>query len=223
MGPPEGTSQNAGSSIVAADWDHDVAVLRATPNPFQAEKRGENKIAYLRIVGRDASERQGCALSLAAPRGRRKCPQHGHAARRPFAERSARLSISSGERVAGDRTDALQPASVAGSKRFPFGVGGLAGSGWHRRGTMVASRRHPLRSERQPSGIVTWSGPAHSLRNQSVRATAHFLAHGFRSVHANGDSGSDSPKDSRFPSPFPWSLHLIRLKRCLAARSCWMR
>lgn len=43
VGPPEGPSRMLEAPIVAADWDHDVAVLRATPNPFQSEK----KIAYL--------------------------------------------------------------------------------------------------------------------------------------------------------------------------------
>jgi TonB family protein len=50
LGPPEGPRRMLEAPIVAADWDHDVAVLRATPNPFQAEKRGENKIAYLPLL-----------------------------------------------------------------------------------------------------------------------------------------------------------------------------
>jgi outer membrane biosynthesis protein TonB len=43
VGPPEGPRRMLQAPIVTADWDHDVAVLRATPNPFQSEK----KIAYL--------------------------------------------------------------------------------------------------------------------------------------------------------------------------------
>lgn len=45
VGPPEGPRQMIEAPIVAADWDHDVAVLRASPNPFQTDK----KIAYLRV------------------------------------------------------------------------------------------------------------------------------------------------------------------------------
>lgn len=43
VGPREGPRRMLEAPIVAADWDHDVAVLRATPNPFQSDK----KIAYL--------------------------------------------------------------------------------------------------------------------------------------------------------------------------------
>jgi Trypsin-like peptidase domain/Gram-negative bacterial TonB protein C-terminal len=43
VGPPEGPRRMLEAPIMAADWDHDVAVLRATPNPFQGDKR----IAYL--------------------------------------------------------------------------------------------------------------------------------------------------------------------------------
>lgn len=45
VGPPEGPRQMIEAPIVAADWDHDVAVLRASPNPFETDK----KIAYLRV------------------------------------------------------------------------------------------------------------------------------------------------------------------------------
>lgn len=45
VGPPEGPRRMLEAPIAAADWDHDVAVLRATPNPFQAGK----KIAYLQL------------------------------------------------------------------------------------------------------------------------------------------------------------------------------
>ena len=45
VGPREGPRRMIEAPIVAADWDHDVAVLRASPNPFESGK----KIAYLRI------------------------------------------------------------------------------------------------------------------------------------------------------------------------------
>src|ERR1700722_16733533 len=35
VGPPNGPYHLLEANIVAADWDHDVAILRATPNPFQ--------------------------------------------------------------------------------------------------------------------------------------------------------------------------------------------
>ena len=43
VGPSEGPRRMIEAPIVAADWAHDVAVLRATPNPFQ----GEKQIAFL--------------------------------------------------------------------------------------------------------------------------------------------------------------------------------
>ena len=43
IGPPQGPRRVLEASLVAVDWEHDVAVLRATPNPF----KGETKIAYL--------------------------------------------------------------------------------------------------------------------------------------------------------------------------------
>lgn len=45
VGPPQGPRRVLEAPIVAVDWEHDVAVLRATPNPFQ----GEGKIAYLAL------------------------------------------------------------------------------------------------------------------------------------------------------------------------------
>lgn len=43
VGSPEEPRRLLEAQIVAADWDHDVAVLRATPNPFP----GDGKVAYL--------------------------------------------------------------------------------------------------------------------------------------------------------------------------------
>lgn len=45
VGPPEGPARMLEAPIAAVDWDHDVAVLHVTPNPFQDDK----KIAYLRL------------------------------------------------------------------------------------------------------------------------------------------------------------------------------
>lgn len=38
VGPPQGPARMIEAPIVAADWGHDVAVLRAKPNPFQSDK-----------------------------------------------------------------------------------------------------------------------------------------------------------------------------------------
>ncbi len=38
VGPPDGPARMLQAPIVAADWGHDVAVLRASPNPFQSDK-----------------------------------------------------------------------------------------------------------------------------------------------------------------------------------------
>lgn len=43
VGPSEGPRRMLEAPIVAADWEHDVAVLRASPNPF----KGGKKITYL--------------------------------------------------------------------------------------------------------------------------------------------------------------------------------
>ncbi len=43
VGPPDGPRQLLEAPVVAADWQHDVAVLRATPNPFSSD----GKLAYL--------------------------------------------------------------------------------------------------------------------------------------------------------------------------------
>jgi TonB family protein len=43
VGPREGPRRMLEAPIVAVDWDHDAAVLKATPNPFQNEK----EIGYL--------------------------------------------------------------------------------------------------------------------------------------------------------------------------------
>jgi hypothetical protein len=43
VGPPNEHRQLVEAPVVAADWEHDVAVLHATPNPFSAD----HKVAYL--------------------------------------------------------------------------------------------------------------------------------------------------------------------------------
>jgi TonB family protein len=43
VGPREGPRRMLEAPIEAVDWEHDVAVLKATPNPFQSD----SKIAYL--------------------------------------------------------------------------------------------------------------------------------------------------------------------------------
>lgn len=45
VGPPEGPRHMLEAPIVAADWDHDVAILQAKPNPFQSE----TKITHLAL------------------------------------------------------------------------------------------------------------------------------------------------------------------------------
>jgi TonB family protein len=58
VGPPEGPRHMLAAPIVSVDWDHDVAILRATPNPFQSEKN----IAYLPL-STEASVRGSGVLS----------------------------------------------------------------------------------------------------------------------------------------------------------------
>jgi TonB family protein len=43
VGPPQGPARILEAPIVAADWDHDVAVLHVKPNPFENDK----KLAFL--------------------------------------------------------------------------------------------------------------------------------------------------------------------------------
>lgn len=50
------------ASLVAVDWEHDVAVLRATPNPFQSD----DKLAYLTLS--DVLPAQGKAVLSASQR-----------------------------------------------------------------------------------------------------------------------------------------------------------
>jgi TonB family protein len=45
VGPSEGPRRMIEAPIVAADWAHDVALLRAAPNPFQADRQ----VAFLRL------------------------------------------------------------------------------------------------------------------------------------------------------------------------------
>jgi TonB family protein len=52
VGPPQGPRRVLEASLVAVDWEHDVAVLRASPNPFQ----GESKIAYLPLSDETPSQ-----------------------------------------------------------------------------------------------------------------------------------------------------------------------
>ncbi len=63
VGPPEGPRRMLEAPIVAADWDHDVAVLRATPNPFQSEK----KIAYLPLSAETPARGNGVLAASLRP------------------------------------------------------------------------------------------------------------------------------------------------------------
>jgi TonB family protein len=46
VGPANGPRQLLEAPVIAADWDHDIAILRAEPNPFAAD---DNNVAYLRL------------------------------------------------------------------------------------------------------------------------------------------------------------------------------
>lgn len=51
VGPPNGPYHLLEADIVAADWDHDVAILRATPNPFQ----GNYGVKFLPLTAQRAA------------------------------------------------------------------------------------------------------------------------------------------------------------------------
>jgi hypothetical protein len=46
VGPPGGPRRLQEADLVAEDWEHDVAVLRATPNPFE----GQHSVAFLPLT-----------------------------------------------------------------------------------------------------------------------------------------------------------------------------
>jgi outer membrane biosynthesis protein TonB len=51
VGPPRGPRRLQQADLVAEDWEHDVAVLRATPNPFI----GQHSIAFLPLTAETLS------------------------------------------------------------------------------------------------------------------------------------------------------------------------
>ena len=68
--------------IVAADWEHDVAVLRATPNPFAGEKRP--RVGYLALT----LDRQAPGSAVQAVSLRPTDLQSSHTSEEPNEERS---------------------------------------------------------------------------------------------------------------------------------------
>ena len=63
VGPPEGPRRMVEAPIVAADWEHDVAVLHAAPNPFQSDKR----ISYLRVSAETLARGRGVMSASLRP------------------------------------------------------------------------------------------------------------------------------------------------------------
>lgn len=64
VSPPDEPRQLLDAPLVAADWEHDVAILRATPNPFSSD----NKISYLPLsVEMPPKGKSVLAVSLLSP------------------------------------------------------------------------------------------------------------------------------------------------------------
>ena len=64
VGSPEKPRQLLEASLVAADWEHDVAVLRAKPNPFP----GDNNLAFLPLSAEIPPKgKKVLAVSLLSP------------------------------------------------------------------------------------------------------------------------------------------------------------
>jgi outer membrane biosynthesis protein TonB len=63
VGPREGPRRMLEAPIAAVDWDHDVAVLKASPNPFQNEK----EIAYLPLSAEALAPGEGVLSASLRP------------------------------------------------------------------------------------------------------------------------------------------------------------
>jgi hypothetical protein len=81
VGPPGGPRRVVEAAIVAVDWEHDVAVLRATPNPFH----GSHDVAFLPLTAEQPSPGDGVlAVSLRPPD-----LHNSHTSQEPVEERSS--------------------------------------------------------------------------------------------------------------------------------------
>jgi hypothetical protein len=63
VGPPEGPRRMIEAPIAAIDWDHDVAVLKASPNPLATDK----KLDFLRISSDSLAKGSGVVSASLRP------------------------------------------------------------------------------------------------------------------------------------------------------------
>ena len=63
VGPPEGPRRMIEAPIAAIDWDHDVAVLKATPNPLATD----SKLGFLRISSESLAKGSGVISASLRP------------------------------------------------------------------------------------------------------------------------------------------------------------
>ena len=87
VGPPEGPRQILKATLLAADWDHDVAVLQATPNPFD----GKSNISYLKLSAETPVKGQTVLSASFRPHQRGRCAQSRCSTAGLCAQRSGRL------------------------------------------------------------------------------------------------------------------------------------
>jgi len=79
VGPADGPRQLLRAEVVAADWAHDVAVLRATPNPFA----GNIGVRYLQLTLEKPAAGRGLTLVSKHPND----PENGDSAEAPLVDR----------------------------------------------------------------------------------------------------------------------------------------
>ncbi len=79
VGPPGGPRRLQGADLVAEDWEHDVAVLRATPNPFA----GQHSVAFLPLT----AERPSLGKAVIAVSLRPADLHDSHTSEEPVEER----------------------------------------------------------------------------------------------------------------------------------------
>ncbi len=214
VGPPEGPRHMVQAPIVAVDWNHDVAVLHATPNPFQSEK----KISYLRVSAETlARGRSVLSASLRPPD-----VQNAHSSLAPLEDFSrgavidylfyrdkgaeqSELMLFNQDVVPGQSGSPLVSAETHGV------VGIVVGKWLHP--TVIPSGAEGGHVTMAPGAAlrihyaiglleqlhVTWQGAANAAAVSATQATQ-------AAVQAAASPAAQAPQQSRYTPPVPLSV-----------------
>lgn len=199
VGPPAGPHRLLQASLVAADWAHDVAVLRATPNPFA----GNYGVKFLPLT----AERPAVGKNLLLLSLHPSDPQNADSSETPLEDRLSgeilNYRFSPGETEGADREMLVVSQSVVpGQSGSPV----VAADSKEVIGVVLGQWLRPDVIALAATANPTSSSPGAVLPIHYAIALLHERGISWQSASGAPQSGQTNSEEGRFVPPNPISL-----------------